>query len=50
MAQEWKETIETELQAHETNGTWTIETRPKAKIDLTAKWVLAMKSDGSKDD
>jgi hypothetical protein len=45
----WKEAINKEGVAIETNGTWKLEKRPTGKKVLTSMWVLKIKrkSDGS---
>lgn len=43
----WKQAIEAELNAHTTNGTWSIVKRPKGASVLSVKWIFTVKRDSS---
>lgn len=41
----WKQAIEAEMSAHETNQTWKVVKRPDSGTTLTAKWIFKIKRD-----
>lgn len=44
-ANEWKQAIKSELDAHSKNETWAICSRPKTGTTLSVKWIFKLKKD-----
>lgn len=46
-AKEWQSAIDSELAAHDKNGTWQVVDKPDDCNEISAKWLFKLKHDGS---